>query len=262
MVLALETLRFAPTMPGQYAAATDRGQRRATNQDRALADRLPDGRSLLVVADGVGGMFGGERASEETVQTVAAEMQGLIGGEPDSLLQAAVEAANERVRQLRKEDHELAGMATTLVAALVTGDEAWLVSIGDSRAYVFKDGVLRQVTEDDSWVAEQVRMGILSPEEAEASPRQNVITRGIGVDESLHNEQVTHVRLGPGAMLLLCSDGLFRAISEEEIASMLPSGKVGDVVANLIERANAAGGPDNIGIALYRQDVDVDTERD
>src|SRR4051812_10378230 len=123
-------------MAGQLAAGTDRGQRRDTKQDRALAERLADGKLLLVVADGVGGMNGGELASEETVQAVAAKIRELTTDAPETALQAGVVAANDRVRRLRSEDRSVAGMATTLVAALVADDEAWLVSIGDSRAYL------------------------------------------------------------------------------------------------------------------------------
>lgn len=247
-------------MTSLYAFGTDKGQRRSTNQDVAYATRIPDGRIVLILADGAGGMHGGETASTESVKTVKEYVLSQIGEEPEMLLRGAVVAANDRVRTLRQQEPALAAMATTLVVAIVDEDEAWVASLGDSRAYLYDGGELRQITEDDSLVAEQVRAGIITQEEADASPRQNVITRGIGVDEALENEPIVHERLGPGAVLLLCSDGLFRAVDDAGIMAALDLGNPERIVQRLIQAANEAGGPDNIGIALLRRDLEEDTE--
>lgn len=237
---------------GRFIALSDRGRRRATNQDRALARELPGGPLLLLVADGVGGQGGGEVASAETVNAMVAAL-----GEGDrddlaSALIAAVRRANDRVRELGASDPELRGMATTLVAAVVKDGDAWIVSLGDSRAYVCRAGVLEALTEDDSWVAEQVRAGLLTPEDAARSPYQNVITRGIGVEEGVRVEAATHFALQPGDTLLLCSDGLYRCVTPETIADTLATGTVGEAAERLIDLANKAGGPDNISVAIYR----------
>jgi protein phosphatase len=237
---------------GRFIALSDRGRRRATNQDRALARELPGGALLLLVADGVGGQGGGEVASAETVNAMVAALGEKDGGDLAGALVAAVGRANDRVRELGKADPELKGMATTLVAAVVRGSDTWIVSLGDSRAYRCRAGELEALTEDDSWVAEQVRAGLLTPEDAAKSPYQNVITRGIGVEEGIRVEHATHVTLEPDDTLLLCSDGLYRCVTPETIAETLVAGTVGEAAERLIDLANKAGGPDNISVAIYR----------
>jgi protein phosphatase len=242
----------AQVSEGRFIALSDRGRRRATNQDRALARELPGGALLLLVADGVGGAGGGEVASAETVNAVVAALGESDRSDIPSSLLRAVARANERVRELGKIDPELKGMATTLVAAVVSNADAWIVSLGDSRAYVCRGGQLEPLTEDDSWVAEQVRAGLLTPEDAAKSPYQNVITRGIGVEEGVRLEAATHFALQPGDILFLCSDGLYRCVTPETIAETLVAGTVAEAAEKLIELANKAGGPDNISVAIYR----------
>lgn len=137
------------------------------------------------------------------------------------------------------DDAALAQMASTLVAALIREDVAWIANLGDSRAYLFSGGELEQLTQDDSFVAEQVRAGILSPEQAERSPYQNVITRSIGVDQDITEIPVIQATLPPGSMLLLCSDGLFRPLELSEIALVLRHGSLEEITRQLIDRANA-----------------------
>jgi protein phosphatase len=234
-------------------ALTDKGRRRQINQDRALAQEIEGGYSLLVVADGVGGSRGGEVASEETVQAFIASLWLEPVSDPAEALRTAAELANERVREVAREDTQLTGMATTLVAALVNDGHAWILSIGDSRAYLCHDATLKALTEDDSWVAEQVRSGALTEEEAERSPYQNVITRGIGVDDALGPAELVEHTLGSGDTLILCSDGLYRYVDEAAIVQTLGDGaQLSDMGQRLIDLANEAGGPDNISVALYR----------
>jgi protein phosphatase len=240
-------------MPDRFFALADRGQRRTSNQDHAAAVALPGGYILLVVADGVGGAGGGETASEETVNAFVATMWADEISDPALALAKALDQANARVRQLQSTDTKLAHMATTLVSALVQGDDAWIVNVGDSRAYRCADGMLEPLTQDDSWIAEQVRSGAMTAEEAAKSPYQNVITRGVGVEENLKIERIIHQQLGEGDSLLLCSDGLYRSVAGETIAATLMEHPDANMAAEkLVDLANAAGGPDNISVALYR----------
>jgi protein phosphatase len=245
---------------GQHTFLVDRGRRRVNNQDTAYTTDLSDGWVLLIVADGVGGAAGGDVASRETVKAIQAYFASAVVTEPEADMQAALRQANARLRELRLNDPRLANMATTLVLALVREREFWIVSLGDSRAYVLDGDKFEQVTEDDSLVAEQVRAGLLTEEEAANAPMQNVITRGIGVEEDIEAEPIAHFTLNPGAVLLLCSDGLFRPLTDEEIADTLRTGNVREVARELIRRANDKGGPDNIGVALYREIIETPTE--
>jgi PPM family protein phosphatase len=234
-----------------YFALSDKGQRRSSNQDRATARELEGGYTLLLVADGVGGSNGGETASTQTAEAVEAVLSREWISDPERALKEAVKAANDRVRETARADAQLANMATTLVVALVAGREAWIASIGDSRAYVAHDGEMRALTEDDSWVAEQIRSGALSEEDAAKSPYQNVITKGVGVEDTVILD-ITGETLTPGSTLLLCSDGLYRVVSPEEMVQALRTSSMERACKRLVDLANKAGGPDNISVALYR----------
>ncbi len=247
-------------MTGVFAALTDVGKRRKMNQDVALAEALPGDWTLLVVADGVGGAFGGEVASREAVAAIRESLANGPGDQPTVAIIAALESANVRVRDMQVADPALNQMATTVVVALVQAGHAWVVSLGDSRGYALEAGDLRLLTDDDSLVAEQVREGILTEDEARSSPHQNVITRGIGVEDDISDVDVLALELAPGSMLLLCTDGLYRAVEEPEIAMLMRHGDVQEVAKQLVARANANGGPDNIGVVLYRRPLEVRTE--
>lgn len=247
-------------MTGQFASMTDQGRRRRSNQDAVLAQALDDGWTLAAVADGVGGAHGGEVASTESVDALRETFENARFDDPAEALRTAFRAANARVTARASTDPVLARMGTTLVAALIRDDAAWIANLGDSRAYLFSGGELEQLTQDDSLVAEQVRAGIISEEQAERSPYQNVITRSIGVDLDVTDIPVVQVVLPPGSMLMLCSDGLFRPLKLPEIALVLRHGSLDEIVRQLIDRANANGGPDNISVVLYRRPVQVPTE--
>lgn len=239
-------------MTPAWAALTDTGQVRPENQDRALALELPGGAVLLLVADGVGGSPGGALASEETARVVREVFEEFAGSAPYAgLLLTAVNLANERVRLLQEQKPEFGNMATTLVVAVIEGATASVANAGDSRGYLFHMGKLAQVTEDDSWVAGEVRAGRLSPEEAGTHPWRNVITRGIGVEDTAE-PTVTPVALEPGDVLLLCTDGLFKMLPDDEITRILMgAGDAGHAARALVDSANARGGVDNIGVALW-----------
>jgi protein phosphatase len=224
------------------------------NQDEALAAALEGGWVLLAVADGVGGAPGGELASKAAIDMVAGAFSEHPVTDPRHSLLGAVSAANGRVREMAATDADHPSMATTLVVALVDdGGRAWVASVGDSRAYALLGGELRQLTEDDSWVAERVRLGEMTEAEAEESLYKNVITRAIGSEDSAEAGEIAEVQLEPGDALLLCTDGLYRMVSDTEMAALLKQASPVDSIARrLVEMANDAGGVDNIGVALFR----------
>ena len=235
----------------EIAALSDAGKARAANEDRVLAERLADGSIVLAVADGVGGLGGGEIASAETIRALHDKLVSARIDHPATVLARAFVHANERVRELYGPAD--VPMASTLVAAFVRDDRAWVANLGDSRAYLFSDGLLQQITRDHSLAAEQVSAGVLTPEEAETSKYANVITRGIGVSDELSPDGFGPIDLAAGSILLLCSDGLYRVVDEASIVEVLASASIDQAAARLIALANDAGGPDNVSVALYRR---------
>lgn len=243
----------------EFFGVTDPGRRRENNQDSVLVRELPAGYVLLVVADGVGGMRGGEVASSSAIEGLVDDLLREPIEEPAERLARAYEAANRRVVEIAGERPELKGMASTMVTALVREDGAVFGNVGDSRAYLVDADGIRQISSDHSWVAEQVRAGSLTPDEAERHQFRSVITRAMGADAGVEPDIEDGVRLVDGATIVLCSDGLYRVVSDDEIARTVASGSVEQCARRLVEMANAAGGPDNIGIAILRHGQFSDT---
>lgn len=231
-----------------FAARTDVGLLRTQNQDEAVAAELAHGGVLLAVADGVGGAPGGDVASLTAITTLVRE---LSEREADAISEA-IAAANQRVLELQGERAEWRQMATTLVVAVVSGAGATVANLGDSRAYSMLGGRLSQVSRDDSWVADAVDSGEMTLEQAERHPWRNVVTRGIGIRDGME-PTFYDVRLAPGDWLLLATDGLFKMLKDEAIERILLGARDAEsATAALVDSANAAGGIDNIGVALYR----------
>ena len=233
-----------------FAALTDRGRLRPGNQDEARAVALADGSVLLLVADGLGGEPAGDLASAETAKTLVSQLT--AGADPpDATLAAAFGAANRRIKVLADEVPGRATMATTLTAAIVRGGECWFANAGDSRAYLVRAASIAQLTHDDSWVAERVRAGDLTEAEAAIHPYRNVVTRGIGIERDIEVEVEVRT-VATGDIVLLCTDGLYRMLADEAIASIArrPEPPARRASA-LVDAANHAGGVDNIGVALY-----------
>jgi protein phosphatase len=230
---------FMPTFHLRHAGVTDTGNVRTSNQDQLLAEG-----DLVAVADGMGGHRGGEIASRLAVDALRAA----FAEDPtaDGLV-AAVEAANLAVFTEGQATPELQGMGTTIAAvALVADGSLAVVNVGDSRAYLLQDGVLRQLTADHSLVADLVRAGQISEDEARTHPRRNILTRVLGVEPTV----VPHVaRTEParGDRLLLCSDGLFNELDEPDIAAILASvPDPAEAATRLVAEAKLHGGTDNI----------------
>lgn len=243
-----------------WAAATHPGRRRASNEDSYCA--RPD-LGLFVVADGMGGHVAGEVASRLAVDAIEAT---IASGEccdngtrslsaAEQRLQAAFQQAGRSIVSETSQHPRLRGMATTASALLVTADGWAIGHVGDSRVYLWRDGVLQQLTRDHSWVAEQVQLGVLSAEDARQHPWRNVVTRALSAAE------VPAVDFSPFSpqehdLLLLSSDGLHGVVSDEFIGEVLASGQPLDQMCQrLIDAANAAGGPDNITTLIVHVDV-------
>lgn len=229
---------------------TDVGRKREANEDAVLARDLGHCH-LLAVADGMGGHAAGDVASELAIETFADTAEDAIDcGERDgtAILEAAVEEANAAINERAAEDG-FEGMGTTLVAALVDGGKALLINVGDSRGYhVDERGAIEQVTTDQSLVQELVDQGELTPEEARDHPQRNVVSQALGTDESVAPDFES---LCFGGTLLLCSDGLSEEVTDEEIAEVIAAADTVDKAAKqLVHRASAAGGSDNISVAL------------
>lgn len=231
----------------RWGAATDTGRVRHNNQDSFLV--LGD-RSLFAVADGMGGHQGGEVASRTAVDALEAAF-----AEPslDSLI-SAVEAANAAVFEQGGADPHLRGMGTTMVAVALVDDggeeRLAIANVGDSRVYLFEGGDLTQITEDHSLVAEMVRDGRLSPEEAETHPQRNIVTRVLGIYEAVDVDR-DEVLPFAGQRLLLCSDGLFNEVGSDQIAAVLRRLADPDEAAReLVRLANEGGGRDNITVVI------------
>lgn len=236
------------------AAVTDVGRVRAgsPNEDGYLdqVDRL----GLIAVADGMGGHQAGEVASATALEALRAAV---ASGEP---LREAIEGANEAVLEKSESDRDLHGMGTTLTAGMVVADGSLTIGhVGDSRAYLSRDGELRQITDDHSLVEELVRGGELTPEQAEVHPQRSIITRALGIDPQV-DVDVYPIELRDGDRILLCSDGLSTMVRPEEIESIL--GREPDprrAAQLLVDAANAAGGEDNI-TAVIVEAVEVPEE--
>ncbi len=225
---------------------TDTGRQRRDNEDSVYA-RAP----VFVVADGMGGAQAGEVASRMAVEAFE---QGLPeSGSPEERLASRVQEANQRIHELSQAEPEHEGMGTTLTAAYLDDDSHVAIAhVGDSRAYLFRDGELKRLTQDHSLVGELVRRGKLTEEQAEEHPQRSIITRALGPEPSVEVDTWSYP-VKHGDILLLCSDGLTSMITEEKIVEVLESSRTLEEAADrLVREANDAGGRDNITVVLSR----------
>jgi protein phosphatase len=228
------------------AGLTQTGNVRRSNEDSFLL-RSP----LFMVADGMGGALAGELASRMCAEAFA-ELD-LIEHQGEEALRATIGIANKRIWERSRTDVETTGMGTTVTAALV-GDDGVVsfAHVGDSRAYLLRDGALQRLSEDHSLVHELVRQGQLSEVEAEQHPQRSVITRALGTEEEVQIDTFS-LAAKPGDVLLLCTDGLNTMVSEQVIAEALGSPtEAADVARRLVRAALKAGGEDNVTAVVVR----------
>ncbi len=227
-------------MKVDVGVATDKGQVREGNEDAYLVEP-----PLYAVADGMGGHRGGEVASQLALETIADLFR-----KGDVPLVDQVRRANRAVFERSGEDRSVAGMGTTLTAALVHGEQAHVLHVGDSRAYLLRAGAFRQLTEDHTLVNRMVKAGEITPEEAEVHPHRNVITRSLGTEADVDVDE-QEVGLLDGDQLVLCSDGLTGMLSEGQIQAILEAATSAQEAADrLVRAANRAGGVDNITVVV------------
>jgi protein phosphatase len=230
---------------------TDVGLKRKENQDSILVDTDIQ---LFIVADGMGGHRGGEVASAMAVEMLQKHLsenivEGLSSREVRQVFSDGYNLANRKIYHRSSiEQPELKGMGTTMVAILIYEDKIFIANVGDSRAYLIKEPYMWQVTEDHSYVNEQIRAGMVE-NESELFMARNVITRSVGYEADI-NIDILERDLQVGEVYLLCSDGLSGLVNDKEILKIIQQNKIESVVSQCIEAAKMAGGDDNVSVLL------------
>lgn len=236
----------------RIVAKTDIGSVRPNNQDSYAAGELPNSVAWAVVCDGMGGASGGNIASSTAVKIISERITssykaGMGGSSIKNILTSAIAAANIEVFDESRADEALAGMGTTVVAAVISDGVLYVAHAGDSRAYILSKGLLKQITKDHSFVQEMVDTGRLTPDEAKDDPRKNIITRALGVGDELRVDFCEEF-IDKDDVVLICTDGLTNYVSIEEIISLTSDGKFNDFSERLVNKANENGGGDNITV--------------
>jgi serine/threonine protein phosphatase PrpC len=236
---------------------TNRGRRRDHNEDNLYVFSAPDtdhdGRGmLLAVADGMGGHAGGEYASRIAVESLGEFYEPRNGENPPAqdALRTCIDKAHTTIYTQAQNSAILKGMGTTLTAALIDKNTLNIGQVGDSRCYLIRNGSIKQLTNDHSLVAEQIRMGLITPDEAAHHPARNIITRALGTKEKVEPDFYTFP-LEPDDRILMCSDGLHGVVEDTKILELtLASASAPAACVRLVEEANANGGPDNITVVI------------
>ena len=235
---------------GATAALSHPGRRRRHNEDSYVLEP-----PLFAVADGMGGAKAGEIAS--SLAAAAVQESAGDGATGEARVAALIEEANRRVFRRANEDRAVSGMGTTMTVALVEDERVAIGHVGDSRAYLIREGRLEQLTDDHSLVAELVRSGKLTPEEAEAHPQRSVITRALGTESEVDVDTFS-VHATPGDLFLLCSDGLTVMVDDDTILEAVEQHRsnLREAAKALVNAANKGGGEDNITVVFFELDGD------
>jgi PPM family protein phosphatase len=240
---------------GQTATLTDTGRRRRHNEDAFVAEP-----PLFAVADGMGGAQAGELASSLAAAALKDSQE--PGGGGEGRVDELIQQANRRVYERQSQDAAASGMGTTMTVALVEDGRVAFGHVGDSRAYLIRGSALEQLTEDHSLVAELVRSGKLSPEEAEGHPQRSVITRALGTDPDVDVDTFS-VDTKPGDLFLICSDGLTTMVDDETILEEVARNRhdLKSAAKALVRAANKGGGEDNITVVFFEIGGEDDLEQ-
>jgi protein phosphatase len=227
---------------GRTAALTDTGRKRRHNEDVYVVDP-----PIFAIADGMGGANAGEVAAGLAADALRGE-----GGRGEDAVVGLIQEANRRVYQRATEDAAASGMGTTMTVALLEDGRVRIGHVGDSRAYLIRDGELAQLTDDHSLVGELVRSGKLTPEDAESHPQRSVITRALGTDPDVDVDTAT-VETRAGDLFLLCSDGLYSMVGNDRILQLVERhrGNLDTAAKALVAAANKGGGEDNITVVAF-----------
>lgn len=227
---------------------TDKGLKRQGNQDSFLIDeRL----GVFIVADGVGGHMGGEVASALAVETVREVIGHPKANEfpPKQVLMQACEEASHRIYDRAQQDTKLSGMGTTMVMGYLRGNKIYIANIGDSRCYLYRKPYIWQLTEDHSLINEQIRLGIMTEEQAKKAIAKNVITRSVGFERDVFPD-ILEREVSSGDTFLFCSDGLSGMLKDEKILQVFNDQPIEKAVPILIQQALANGGDDNVTVLV------------
>jgi serine/threonine protein phosphatase PrpC len=249
---------------------TDVGRKRRHNEDSFLID---DENKIFIVCDGMGGANAGEVASQMAVKIIGQRMRENIEAIRElsshntfdakqkikTIIADAVSEASLRIFELASKEEGKRGMGTTLVMLVICGENAYVSNVGDSRAYLIRDNQVYQVTEDHTLVQEQLKRGLITPEEAKNVPYGNVITRAVGVMESVIVD-TTHIELMAGDIFLLCTDGLHGYTEDKDILGFVGYSSLEEMANNAIAFANQKGGKDNITAIFVRVSTELRTE--
>jgi protein phosphatase len=227
---------------GRTVALTDTGRKRRHNEDVYVVDP-----PIFAIADGMGGAAAGEVAAAVAADALRGE-----GGSGEDTLVTLIQEANRRVYERAAEDTAKSGMGTTMTVALLEDSRVRIGHVGDSRAYLLRDGELSQLTDDHSLVGELVRSGKLAPEDADTHPQRSVITRVLGTDPDVDVDTIT-IETRSGDLFLLCSDGLYSMVGNDRILELVERNRRDlDAAAKaLVAAANKGGGDDNITVVAF-----------
>ena len=241
----------------QILKKIDIGKVRKSNQDAAEVFMLSSNTAFAIVCDGIGGSSGGEIASGRAVEIVSEYVKNAFSIDMDNekltqLLKNAISSANIDLFRMSSEDNNLSGMGTTVVASIVTDNYAIICHVGDSRAYLIGDDII-QITTDHSVVQSLIESGQISLSEAKSFPDKNIITRALGVQESVITD-CSVVPINDGESILLCSDGLTNYTEPSNILNIFNDNDILDVPDLLIQAANSGGGGDNISVAVVTKE--------
>lgn len=241
----------------QAWAITDRGVVRQQNQDSYCVRTPEGGRGIAVVCDGMGGAKAGNVASQLAVETVESVFDQTTPetweADPKDWWKRCITSANEVILQRALRDPDCDGMGTTLVGALLLEEHAYIVNVGDSRAYLVGQDGIRRITRDHSLVEDLVSRGKLSPEQARLHPQKNLITRALGAAAQTEGDLYEET-LGEGQYLLLCSDGLSNLMDDQEISyEVLYGGPEETCCERLLQLAMDRGAPDNVTVVLLKK---------
>ena len=243
----------------QIGFKCNRGVVRKNNEDACFV--IPN-QDVYIVADGVGGNNSGEIASSTAVESLASFVKandlGLCGS-PDEIFgffTEALDIANRRVFEMGREDSACRGMASTVVMSYINDGSAYLANVGDSRAYLFRNGRLKRITKDHTYVNELIDQGVITEKEAESHSQKNVITKAIGAESEVEPD-FYKVGLARGDIMLLCTDGLYGEVGEDRMADMLRLAvskdvKMNDLCGAFVDEAILTGGRDNITVICIR----------
>ncbi len=233
---------------------TDIGRKRKINQDNVYTCEVPLGNlpNLFIVCDGMGGHKAGDFASAYAVKAIEREVMICEEKEPVRIIREAIECANAEIYEKARTDEHLRGMGTTVVVATIVDHTLLVANVGDSRLYVIGDEI-EQITKDHSLVEEMVRIGGIDRSEAREHPDKNIITRALGVSESV-DVDFFEVELKEGDIILMCTDGLTNMVEDEDIRMVAKAQRdVVQIVEELIKVANHNGGSDNIGVVIIEE---------